>query len=138
VQDLPAIRRACQPIAAWWDTYLTTGAADPDALDDALADARALGPITGRLGEALAYIIAGCLPNLNYSDASSAFDRVAAIGRGESIDRAQAITAPPAPAGQTGRGDYRGEQLALPGLASPSATPPTTPAGSEPTRLRPC
>src|ERR1700726_95131 len=91
MQDLPAIRHACQPIAHWWDRYLSTGAADPDSLDHALTDARALGPLCGRLGKALAYIIAGCLPNLNYADASAAFDRVAAVGRGDPTDTADPI-----------------------------------------------
>jgi hypothetical protein len=118
MQDLPAIRRACQPIARWWDDYLTTGNADPDRLDQALVDARALGPLSGRLGDALAYIIAGCLPNLNYTDAAAAFDRVAAIGRGANIDALDAIGATTPTAAL---GTY--EQLAFPGMtAAPAAT----------------
>jgi hypothetical protein len=98
MQHLPAIRRACQPIASWWDDYLSTGQAGPDRLDKALADARALGPLPGRLGEALAYIIAGCLRDLNYTDASAAFDRVAAIGRGKPIGAVGTIGTQPPPA----------------------------------------
>jgi hypothetical protein len=125
VEDLTTIRRACQPIARWWDDYLTTGQADPDGLDDALVEARALGPLTGRLGEALADIIAGCLPDLNYAGASAAFDRVAAIGRGAPLEAVDAIGPVPAakrrqPAPIPARAP--GEQLAFPGITAPLAT----------------
>jgi hypothetical protein len=122
MQDLPTIRRACQPVARWWDDYLTTGQADPDSLDQALVDARALGPVPGRLGEALAYIIAGCLPNLNYADASAAFDRVAAVGRGATIEALDTI-ATPSPLAQPGAAAASttpGQQLAFPGITAAS------------------
>jgi hypothetical protein len=129
MEDLPTIRRACQPIACWWDDYLATGQADPDRLDDALAEARALGALSGRLGEALAYIIAGCLPDLNYTDAAAAFDRVAAIGRGASLQAADNITGPQPPparaaAQRVTATTVPGEQLAFPGIAGagPAAT----------------
>jgi hypothetical protein len=123
MQDLPTIRRACRPIARWWDDYLATGQADPDSLDQALVDARALGPLSGRLGEGLAYIIAGCLPDLNFADTSAAFDRVAAVGRGAALEAVDSIgpQAPPArpkaTAAITG-----GEQLAFQGI-TPALTP---------------
>jgi hypothetical protein len=122
MQDLPAIRRACQPIARWWDDYLRTGNADPDRLDQSLVDARALGPLSGRLGDALAYIIAGCLPNLNYTDAAAAFDRVAAIGRGANIDALDAIGAT-SPTAALEPADGACEQLAFPSMTA--APPPT-------------
>jgi hypothetical protein len=122
MQDLPTIRRACLPVARWWDDYLTTGQADPDSLDQALFDARALGPVPGRLGEALAYIIAGCLPNLNYADASEAFDRVASVGRGAIIDALDTIPTPiPVPQpGAAAACTTPGQQLAFPGIAAAS------------------
>jgi hypothetical protein len=111
--DLRAIRLACKPVTAWWDHYLTTGEADPHRLDEALEDARALGPTPGRIGEALTYILGGCLSNLEYSDVAAAFQRVAAAGRGMSLEHAGTIvvlvprTGPPVP---------RAEQLELPGI----------------------
>jgi hypothetical protein len=123
MQDLPTIRRACQPIAQWWDEYLTTGQADPDRLDDALVEARALGPLSGRLGEALAYIIAGCLPDLNYADAAAAFDRVAAIGRGAPLNATDTMTAPAPirPPPPVAPGVTPIEQLAFPGITAAPA-----------------
>ena len=121
MQDLPTIRRACQPIARWWDNYRTTGQADPDRLDQALVDARALGPLPGRLGQALAYIIAGCRPDLNYADVSAAFDRLAAVGRGAPPDVVDNINRQPLSAKtDAAAGMTRGQQLAFPDLTAAS------------------
>jgi hypothetical protein len=89
-----------------------------------LVEARGLGPISGRLGHTLAYIIAGCLPNLNYQDAAAAFDRVAAIGRGGPIDAGHRAPTepPPTKTGSAVGPPALGEQLCLPGL--PPAAPP--------------
>ncbi len=119
--DLGALRRACAPVARWWEDHLRGGDADPDALEAALGPTRALGPVPGRLGAALAYLVAGC-PDLDYPSACAAFTHVAAVGRGG--------TPPPPPA-------TAAHQLSLPGLGAGARTlpprhlarpAPTTPA----------
>lgn len=82
VVDLATLRRACAPVARWWEDHLASGDADPDTLAAALGPARALGPVPGRLGAALAYLVAGC-PGLDYASACAAFTHVAAVGRSD-------------------------------------------------------
>jgi len=111
VVDLATLRRACAPVARWWEDHLASGDADPDALEAALGAARALGPVPGRLGAALGYLVAGC-PDLDYASACAAFTHVAAVRRGDA--------AAPPPRGPAAH------QPSLPGLGAPPA--PARPA----------
>jgi len=119
--DLATLRRACAPVARWWEDHLASGDADPDTLAAALGPARALGPVPGRLGAALAYLVAGC-PGLDYASACAAFTHVAAVGRSDA-----AAPPPRRPAAP---------QPSLPGLGAPPPqhhprhqAPPPAPAG---------
>ena len=110
--DLDTIRRACAPVALWWDDFLRTKTADPNTLERALDPARSLPPLAGRLGAALSYILAGC-PDLHYPMAHKAFSRVARVGRTPTANMAVLDQPPITTRNAT-------EQLCLPGL--PAAT----------------
>jgi len=62
VIDLAALRAACAPLLRWYERFLSEGRVDIRELDGALADVRALAPVGGRLGQAIAVLAnsAGC------------------------------------------------------------------------------
>ena len=59
VVDLTALRRACGPLIACYEHFLAAGSLDVHDLDDALASLRVLPAFDGRLGRAVALVIAG-------------------------------------------------------------------------------
>ncbi len=70
--DLPALRRACGPLIACYERFLADGSLDVGELDDALASLRVLPVFEGRLGRAVALVIAG-------GDGAPSEDTVAAL-----------------------------------------------------------
>lgn len=62
VVDLAVVRAACAPLLGWYERFLSEGRVDIRELDGALADMRALAPVGGRLGQAIAVLAnnAGC------------------------------------------------------------------------------
>jgi NAD(P)-dependent dehydrogenase (short-subunit alcohol dehydrogenase family) len=57
VVDLAALRAACAPLLRWYERFLSEGRVDIRELDGALAGVRALAPVGGRLGQAIAVLV---------------------------------------------------------------------------------
>ncbi len=57
--DLDALRRAAGPVIAWYERFLAAEPMPLASLDRALGGLRALSPIPGRLGRAMALVATG-------------------------------------------------------------------------------
>src|SRR5688500_17192117 len=57
--DLGALRRAAGPVIAWYERFLAGQPMPLAALDRALGGLRALPPVSGRLGRAVALVATG-------------------------------------------------------------------------------
>ncbi len=91
VVELAALRRACSPLVRQFDRFHAGGSPDVHELDAALAAIRALPPLGGRLGRALAVLAAGA--------AASTQETVAAF---EVVRTTRALRCDEAPPARTG------------------------------------
>jgi len=112
--DLPALRAAAGPVIAWYEQLLAGRAMPVAELDRALVPIRALPPIGGRLGKALALVASG-------GREATTEETVAALELlrcSAGLRHAPAPAAPAGPPTTTSRRRRRREwtQLRLPGV----------------------
>jgi hypothetical protein len=109
IVDLVALRRACAPLACQFERFHAGGSLDVHELDAALAAVRALPPLAGRLGRALAVLAAGA--------AASPEETVAAFEVVRTTRALRCNEAQPAGTGSRPRaGRYRVATPRLPGM----------------------
>ncbi len=121
VIDIVAVGRASLPLARWWRGFL----ADPEAagehldeLERARRHLRALGTVPGRLGQAVAVVVAG--GGATVAESVEAIEFLTALADRAPAAEPTRLTSPPPPSGRnaaaarTGRRDLA--QQTLPGM----------------------
>lgn len=78
VIDLAVVGAACRPVVQWYDDLQAGRSPTLRALDDAVGGLRALAPVGGRLGRAIALVVAGGADALDDTVAALAVLRQAA------------------------------------------------------------
>ncbi len=112
--DLLALRRACRPIIRCYERFLSEGHLKVHDLDEALTSLRALPRVGGRLGHAVALLVAGGAGAP--SEETLAALELLRTTSGLRLAEAQATSAPRRPSTGTEAAPVRWSQPPLPGL----------------------